>query len=216
MAALLASMLVAAPWPVPAGDETEEGGLSIEAEQALLEELERLRASTRTFMGDFHETRHLPMLPSPLRFEGRIYYDREGLFFMEYEQPFRYILRVRGGEALIYIEGSETADVSNLSEAEGMDQADVFAWDPSRFEGTIRREAGGFRLIPSTGESPAPGISILLDPETLTMKGVRITGEGGDVTELEFFNVVINQPLPERVTGFELPPGVERHRMGLQ
>ena len=197
--------------------EAEEAPvLSEAAEQALMERLERLHASTRTFQAAFEEARHLPSLPAPLRFEGRVYYHRDGLLFMEYVEPFRYILRVCQGEALIYIEGSGTADVSSLSGAEGLEQADVFAWDPSRFEGTVRGEPGGYRLVPSTQGPPGPGFSILLDRETLLMKEVCIFGEGGDRTELLFSNVRFNDPLPERVTDFRLPPGVERHRLDLQ
>lgn len=202
---------VGAPSPV-AG---EGRVLSPEAQQALLDRLERLHTSTRTFQAAFEETRRLSTLPSPLRFEGRVYYDRDGLFFMEYLEPFRYILRVEGREALIWVEGSGTADVSRLSEAEGLDQVDVFSWDPSRFEGAVREEPGGYRLVPSERNAQAPAVSVLLDRGTLVMKRVRIQGEAGDVTELSFFDVQVNEPLPDRVTGFRLPPGVERHRMDL-
>jgi outer membrane lipoprotein-sorting protein len=216
-ARLAAFVVITALWGLtPARTQAEGERLSPGAEQVLLERLDRLHETTRTFTAVFEETRHLRSLPAPLAFGGRVYFDRSGLFFMEYEHPFRYILRVQAGEVLIYIEGSETADVSTLGGAEGVDPLNLFAWDPSRFEGTIREEEGGYRLTPDAGAGNGTGLSVLVDRETLAMKHMRITGQGGDVTEFAFSDVRINQRLPERVTRYRLPPGVERRRLDLQ
>ena len=77
--------------------------LTQEEQNVLLGKLAAFQRSIKTFHGKFLEKKSTRALKSPLQFEGRIYYDAEGLFFMHYLEPVRHILRVKGGEALFFV-----------------------------------------------------------------------------------------------------------------
>ncbi|MCP4668080.1 MAG: outer membrane lipoprotein carrier protein LolA, partial [Deltaproteobacteria bacterium] len=69
-----------------AGDIAEKP-MDPSARKSFLDRLRKMQAGIRTFQADFKEERNMPALGRPLYFEGRVYYDRESLFFMEYQRP---------------------------------------------------------------------------------------------------------------------------------
>jgi outer membrane lipoprotein-sorting protein len=188
-------------------------------EQALLlEKLVELQKSIETFQSAFSEQRSTKVLKSPLHFEGRIYYDAKGLFFMQYFKPVKYILRVRGGEVLFYVEGSTTADMADLSNVEGMAKhSSLFVWDPGDFKGSIWESDDEYRLEDASGEvgerKGEKKVLIFLDRKNLHMKRIRIDDEFGDVTEISLSEQRINEELPPSVLHFSLPAGTKINRM---
>ena len=137
--------------------------------KTFLERLRKVQAGIRTFQADFKEERKMSSLERPLFFEGRVYYVRESLFFMAYQRPFQYILCVRGKEALLYVEGSRTADVMDISGIKGLGKRpDLFGWDPSRFKGSVWKGIEGYRLEETGSEGEAKNsrrLIVFLDPE---------------------------------------------------
>ena len=192
--------------------------LSPDESRAILDRLGRLRKDIITLQADFVEERTIPFLATPLRFEGRIYYHKNGLFFMEYVKPLRHILRVLNREALFFVEGSMTADVVDMSAANGLaGNADIFALNPDKFSGQIL-EGKAVYVLQDAGKSPDqkelnPKLSVFLDKKNLLVKEIRIEDASGDVTEICLHNVQTNLDIPESVLAFELPDGVKINRI---
>jgi len=193
----------------------EEGGivpLDLTEQKTFLDRLRNVQGDIRSLQADFVEERSIPSLKTPLRFEGRLYYHRKGLFFMEYRRPFNYILRVQGKEALFYVEGSQTADMVDISSVQGLPKhGDLFGWNPDAFKGQVWEDAQGYRL-----EETAQGgrrLTILLDRKTLLVRRIRFEDDGGDVTEITLSDMKVNHELPLSVLQFTLPKGIKVNRL---
>lgn len=198
--------------------ETAEEPMDQSARKAFLDRLRKVQAGIRTFQADFKEERKMPSLGRPLSFEGRVYYARESLFFMEYQRPFQYILCVRGKEALLYVEGSRTADVMDISGVKGLGKRpDLLGWDPNQFKGRVWEEAEGYRLEetgPKEGEvENSRRLIVFIDHKTLLASRIQMDDASGDVTKITLSNVKVNQELPLKVLHFTLPEGTRLNRL---
>ena len=131
--------------------------LSQTEREDLLDRLKVIQADIKTFEADFIEERSIESLPTPLIYEGTLYYDRNNLFFMKYSRPVHYILRVKGTEAIIYVIGSRTADVADISNGnEKTGHTDIFDWDPGSFQGKIYSDVSGFWFKETAQKQGAP------------------------------------------------------------
>ena len=211
-------LIVTSPFFTAAATEEDWRPLTEKEQGRLLERLVTFQKSIKTFQSNFMEIRSTKVLSSPLSFEGKIYYDATGLFFMHYLEPVRYVLRVKEGEALFFVEGSKTADVVDISNMEGMARhSNLFAWKPDAFTGSIWVSKSAYRLEDSSGKTQGKGkgrkILIFLDRRTLHMERLRIEDEFGDLTEIALSNQSVNEELPIFVTDFSLPEGIKINRM---
>ena len=221
--ALLAVMLILSSlygfaWGETADATAKLQVLSPNESRAILERLGRLRKDILTFQADFVEKRTIPSLVTPLQFEGRIYYQNNGIFFMEYVKPLRHILRVLKNEALFFVEGSTTADLVDMPAANGLaGNPDIFALNPDKLSGQIL-EGKTVYVLEDTGGNPdgkGPNQKLLvsLEKKSLLVKEIRIEDESGDITEICLFNVQINLDIPKSISAFELPDGVKINRL---
>jgi outer membrane lipoprotein-sorting protein len=198
--------------------ETAGKPMGQSARKDFLDRLQKVQADIRTFQADFTEERKMSSLGRPLSFEGRVYYARESLFFMDYRKPFQYILRVRGKEALLYVQGSRTADVMDISGVHGLGRRpDLLGWDPNQFKGRVWEEREGYRLEDTGPEGDEAGkrgrLIVFLDRKTLLARSIQMEDASGDVTEIALLNVKVNQELPSRVLRFTLPEGTRLNRL---
>ena len=137
---------------------------------------------------------------------------------MEYVKPLRHVLRVSNNEALFFVEGSPTADVVDMSEANGLaGNADIFALDPDKFSGQVL-EGEAVYVLQDAGKNPdqkglSPKLSVSLDKKNMLVKEIRIEDESGDITEICLLNVQTNLDIPPSVLAFELPDGVKINRI---
>jgi len=218
LAGCLAAAAAVHAYAAPAQGGVEGRPLGGAERAAFLQRLHTLQAGLQTFQAAFEESRTLASLKVPLRFSGRLYYDRAGLFFMAYTSPFEHVLRVQDSRALLYVAGAPTADEVDLSRVEGLARRpDFFGWDPADFRGTISRETRGYCLEESApGADGKPGLQmrILLETETLLAKRIRIQ-EGDTVTDIVLSQIQLNTPLPDPVVRFALPDGVTVNRIGM-
>ena len=192
--------------------------LTEEQQSVLLNKLSGFQRSVKTFQGDFVEQRSNTALKSPIHYKGRLFYNSEGLFFMHYLEPVRHILRVKGGEALFFVEDSTTADVVDISNMQGMaNHSSLFVWNPDDFKGRIWENKNEYRLEDSSGKAGQKeggrSIKIYLDRRTLLMQSVRIEDGFGDVTLISLSNQRVNEELPFYVLNFSLPDGTKINRM---
>ena len=186
--------------------------------RVILERLGSMRDDIRTLQADFVEERMIPALEMPLKYEGKIYYRNDGFFFMEYSKPIHHILRVQNNEALFFVEGSKTADLVNISAADGIaGNPDVFAINPANFSGQILEDEEVYVLTDKkkdeSEKGPAPKLTVSLEKKSLLVNRVRIEEGYGDVTEIFFRNVRTNQDIPTSIASFELPEGVKMNRI---
>jgi len=180
----------------------------------LLSRLKGIQSGIKTFEAQFIEERKLQALPSPLTYEGTFYYERDNLVFMKYVKPVQYILRVKGTEVTIYVVGSRSADIADLSMSNGgAGHTDIFNWDPSGFKGLIYSDADGVWLKESAKKPGAPKLNILLDKKSLLVKQFSIIGANGDTTKIIFTGKKVNQSLPNNVLNFSLPKGTKINRL---
>jgi outer membrane lipoprotein-sorting protein len=201
------------PKSMPAEEEKKQI-LSQTEREDLLSRLKVVQAKIKTFKADFFEERTLEALPSPLIYEGTLYYDRDNLLFMRYNRPVQYVLRVKGGEAMIYVIGSPTADIADISTGnKTTGHTDIFNWDPSSFKGQIYSDVDGFWFKETSQKNGAPQLNILLDRKTLLVKQFSIIGGNGDTTKIVFKDKKINQTLPSKVLNFSLPKGTKLNRL---
>jgi outer membrane lipoprotein-sorting protein len=199
--------------------ETLTGAMNPSARSAFLNRLSKVRAGIRTFQADFKEERRISSIKRPLLYEGRVYYNHKGIFFMAYQRPVKYVLQVKGTEALFYVEGSATADVVDISGLKGLGKRpDLFTWDPSTFKGDVWEETEGYRLqeaAPKKGEELDGGqLAIFLDRKTLLARRIWMKDASGDFTKITFSNAKVNRKLPSEVLQFALPKGTKLNRLG--
>jgi len=211
-AALLLAALVVLPLSRAQGGDETPRRLESGERQALFDRLAQVQQGITTFQADFEEKRTLSGLRRPLRYAGRLYYRRNDLFFMAYTTPIRYILRVQDNTALMYVQGNPSADRASISSSRDVaPQADWFAWDPAAFTGEVYRQPDGYRLV--SRQQNGPGLTILLDPESLLARQITIDNGSGDTTDIVLSAVETGRPLPESVTGYRLPAGVTINEM---
>lgn len=199
-----------------------EGGsrlLGRSEKKEVLEKLGKIKASTKTFQADFSEERSTASLKVPLHFEGRIYFDSEGLFAMQYTKPLKYILWVKGREAIFYVEGSTTADIVDLSNmGDAAKHVGFFNWEPGNFKGRIWECDKAYRLEDSSKNEKEGGgrrtLTIFIERSTLHMERLIIEDEYGDLTQITLYNLKMNEKLPSSVRYFSLPEGTKHNRLG--
>lgn len=205
---VLAAIVLSTP---RAGAEEPPEVLSSDARTALFERLKQVQSSLQTFQAHFVELRSVAGLQKPIRYEGMLYFEKDRLFFMHYETPVRHILCVRGAEALMYVEGSSSADVMRITGQGGLaENAAFLAWEPGHFTGTIRETEDAY-LFEETGageNNDRPALTFALQKNALIMKHLRIDNLAGDITDISFSSAEINALLPEEVRHFSLPKGV--------
>ena len=215
--ALLACCALCGNRPAYAADSAAPRPLDAPERAAFIDKVRGLQAGLQTFQAAFKESRSLAALKNPVRYECRLYYDRKGLFFMEYTMPFKHIMRVQGKEALFYVEESPTADTADLSNVEGLAQRpDIFGWKPDDFKGQVLEDSRGYVLeeaAPAAQQQAGRKLTIILDRTTLLATSIRIQ-DNDDVTEINLSDAQLNKALPDAVTKFSLPGTVKLNRIG--
>lgn len=198
-------LLLAASPPWAAADE-KPALLPAGARSRLFDRLKEIQATLTTFQAKFTELRSVTGLAMPIRYEGRLYFEKGRLFFMQYDHPARHILRVQGKEALMYIEGSPTADVMRLSDQGAVaENAAFLAWNPDRFTGTVSETADAFLF---EDKNNLATLTFALNKQTLIMNHLKIDNRNGDITDIRFSSETLNAPLPENIRNYHLPEGV--------
>ena len=198
--------------------KTNPRPLSPDASRAILERLGSMRKDIRTFQADFAEERSIPSIAVPLKYEGRIYYQYDGLFFMEYKKPLHHILRVLKNEALFFVEGSSNADLVDLSSVNGVaGNPNLFALDPTKFSRQVLEDNDVYILLNKKEgmdkNGSGPKLTVSLEKKSLQIKMVCMEDESGDVTKISLFNIQTNLDIPNAVLSFELPEGVKINRL---
>ncbi|MDX9786189.1 MAG: outer membrane lipoprotein carrier protein LolA [Desulfobacterales bacterium] len=207
---IIAFMIPVGSTPRAAAEETPTL-LPDNARPGLFDRLKQVQATLKTFQAHFVELRSVTGLAAPIRYEGTLYFEKDRLFFMQYDSPVHHVLRVRGKEALMYIEGSPTADVMMLSNQGAVaENAAFLAWDPNRFTGTISQTADTYFFQDTTAGA---ALTFALHKQSLIMKHLKIDNHTGDITDIRFSSEKLNAPLPEKVLDFKLPEGVILNRM---
>lgn len=199
-------------------DKAPLRSLSIDESRVIIERLRNMRKEMTSLQAGFIEERSIPSLAMPLKFEGRVYYKKDTLFFMEYEKPVHHILRVKADEALFFVEGSRTADLVDLSSVQGIaGNGDIFNIDPARFSGQVLEGEQAYVMEvnrENSGENDrGPRISVYLNKNNLSVKKIIIADESGDMTMITLFDVKVSQDLPQSIRTFELPEDVKINRL---
>lgn len=208
---------------IPAGRAfSDEGRLLTPGEQsAFFERLRGVQKDIKTLRAQFTEQRKIAAVKTPLSFSGQLYYSRDDLFFMSYEVPIQYTLHVKGREATLYVDGSPTADVVNISDMKGLaGPSNLFSWNPDGFTGKVWEDRDGYRIAERSKNTATHEqgmtLQLLLDKQTLLVKTIRIEDPSGDITEIALSAIEIDVDLPARVREFNLPEGIKLNRLNQQ
>lgn len=177
----------------------------VDALGALLRPVHTLQAGfTQTVLGA-----HLEVLQSG---EGELTVARPGKFRWEMKAPYPQLIVTGGDEVYVYDEDLAQVQVRPIDEALDGTPARVLAgevdalaseFDVSRADG----DDASFRLSPRADGAPYRELRLTFAGERI--RQIEIVDSLGQLTQVQLFNVRVNEPIDGARFVFEIPTGVD-------
>ena len=177
----------------------------VDALRALLRPIATLEAEfTQTVLGA-----HLEVLQSG---EGKLTVARPGKFRWEMTAPYPQLIVTAGDRVYVYDEDLAQVQIRPIEEAFDGTPARVLAgeiealaeeFDVSRIEG----EDGSFRLEPRADGAPYRELTLSFAGERI--RQIDVMDSLGQLTQVQLFNVRLNEPVDRARFDFEIPSGVD-------
>jgi outer membrane lipoprotein carrier protein len=205
LAAASALALSPGPWtvgtvaaPVPAASKAPGSAPAAHADdaaaQALFEQVLGRLSGYKDFHARFVETSESRAGTGDARESGQVYFKRPGLWRWEYTDPERKVVRVRGSEAEIAIEGDPQVSRYDLGSADGPAGIGSLLSGGERLSGsfTARFEKGGepqtpvLRLDPVTLSDDYEYLMLRVRRKDLAVLEVVIVDPGGNRLRFQF------------------------------
>ena len=224
-ATLLLALIVALAAPSAAETglpDPEEPGLSAsERIERLIERIRIEQAAIETLHADFEQTRESELLQEPEMSTGELWYAIPGSVLWDFDQPSNTLVCIRDGEMLTWFRDlgrAERVDIGRQS-----DQVLEYLSAGGSLD-TLRKYFLISASFPKDPDAPyrlelepkfrrvakrIAGMALELDRHGYFPVFLRYEEPGGDVTELRFSNVEINEPIPDERFAVELPAEVE-------
>ena len=217
--ALAFSTFVLAEEPPP--DPDAEGIGAAERIERLIERIQYEQSRMETLHADFEQHRESELLLEPETSTGRLWYRAPGAVLWDFAAPSDTLVRIRDGEMLTWFRDlgrAERVDVGRQA-----DQVMEYLSASQSLE-TLQRYFLITASFPSDDEAPyrldldpkfrrvaqrISGMAMELDREGYFPVYLRYEEPSGDVTELRFTNVVVNEEIPDERFEIELPEDVE-------
>ena len=202
-------------------DPNEAGLPAGERIERLIERIRWEQSRIETLHATFEQVRESELLQEPETSTGELWYRLPGSVLWDFAEPSNTLVRIHEGEMLTWFRGlgkAERVDIGRQA-----DQVLEYLSAGSSLE-TLRRY---FLITASFPKDPAApyrldlaprfrrvaqrisGMAMELDRQGYYPVFLRYEEPGGDVTELRFSDVVINQPIPDERFAVELPEDVE-------
>jgi outer membrane lipoprotein carrier protein len=177
----------------------------VDALDALLTPVSTLTARfTQTVLGA-----HLEVLQSG---EGQLRIARPGKFRWEMKAPYPQLIVANGERVYVYDEDLEQVQIKPIAEAFDGTPARVLAgetdalaaeFDVSRVESKPET----FRLSPRADGAPYRELRLSFDGKVIS--AIEVMDSLGQLTQVQLFDVHVNQPIDEASFAFDVPAGVD-------
>jgi len=187
----------------------------------VVQKVEEHYKSLKDFQAHFIQLARITSFPEDQRSEGKVYLKRKRLMRWDYETPSKDQYFIQGDTVLFYSPDVKQARRINLAGKEGIRSPLVFfeGLKSSEPDYTIsintdpvfdRSTRTILQLTPKDrGKVPLIKILLFVDTSDYHVERVDQYDLYGNVTELYFRDVLVNQNLPDTLFTFEAPKGVE-------
>ncbi|MEM8930453.1 MAG: outer membrane lipoprotein carrier protein LolA [Acidobacteriota bacterium] len=224
LTALLTLLLtLAAPLTAdePPPDPDEAGLSASERIERLIEQIRYQQAKIETLQASFVQVRESELLLEPETSTGELSYRVPGSVLWDFAEPSNTLVRIDGGEMLTWFRDlgrAERVDVGRQT-----DQVLEYLSAGGSLD-TLRRYFLITAKFPKDAETPyrldlkpkfrrvaqrISGMAMELDRRAYFPVYLRYEEPTGDVTELRFSDVVVNEPIPDERFAIDLPADVE-------
>jgi outer membrane lipoprotein-sorting protein len=171
------------------------------------ESIENNMSQVKSISGAFTQKKDIRILSRPLISKGRLFYLSPDSIRWEYMEPVKSILLVDKGDVkrFIFKEGSFVEDSSARLEAVRIVVGQITEWFAGRFNNNKDFKAditdGKVVLTPqnSTIKNFIKTVVITFSKNEGVISAIEIIEVQGATTSLEFYDTVINKPLPEGI-----------------
>jgi outer membrane lipoprotein-sorting protein len=199
LAGLVAAGWIGASARLEASDRPTPGRCATPVE--CLAEVTAAQSGVRSIAARFKQTKRVALLREPLVSSGRFTFTRPDRVRWEVLEPAPFVVEIAGSRLRVG-EGGELHDVE-AGGAAGVfsDLAGIFTGEGLGKGFAVSQGPEGrysFRLEPRRGSlsRTIASLDLIADPETHRPKRAVIREPGGDVTEVELFDAVVNQAPP--------------------
>lgn len=226
---LLAGLAAAGPGPVhaEAPDPNAPGLTDGQRLRALLERVQHEQAAMKSLVADFTMRQESDLLAEEEESQGRFLYAAPDRVRWDYADPRAMTVVVDEGEMTTWFRDlgrAEVAEVGRYSDRflKYMSAASSLGTLLESFDARVRfdDEDGGPYRIELTPKyrriaRRVKTITLWIDRDRYLPARVRFETAGGEVTDFQFADVVVNGDLPAEAFRLELPPEVEVDRVQL-
>ena len=175
--------------------------------------LEDFFVKVRTLQADFHQVVLDEDLVPLQETSGRMWLARPGRFRWSYGQPVEQEVLADGLYLWVYDVGLEQVIVRSQSKTLGNTPAELLAGEGKSGDSYLieylgeQGEISWVTLFPK--DSSAPFSQIQLGFKNGDLRLVQMLDQLGQITRLEFGNVIVNDSLPQDLFRLDLPAGVD-------
>ena len=195
--------------------------LSAESNNELIAEIQQKYDQTHSLSADFHQKTRSQATSMGTSAKGRLFFLKPRAIRWDYEQPKQQFI-INGDKAWLYVPEEKTIYLYNadqiinspvvLSFFSGLGQLrEMFNITqlPSESGPPPRQR---LLLLPRESESPVSRITLFVDPQSHLVVGIQTQDPLGNINEITFTNIQVNQPLMPSWFDLEVPEGVRLER----
>lgn len=221
LAALLALACVAAPAaaqtdatdPDAAAEQSAQAEQAVPAQPAVPAELQEFFAGIDTIRGEFRQVLFDTRGQAVERSAGEFAILKPGRFRWHYTEPYEQLIVADGDNIWLYDQDFEQVTVREQTDSLSQSPAMLLggaadALDAFRYLGSYSQDGRDWlRLEPATPESDFRAVDLSFAGGELEL--MELTDALGQVTRIEFTELVMNEPLDDALFTFTPPPGVD-------
>jgi outer membrane lipoprotein carrier protein len=186
----------------------------------LAQALQKKYSGIKGFSADFVQTYRGGVLNKQLSERGRLLIKKPGKMRFEYTDPEKKLFVSDGVKIYLYVPQDKQVTVSNMPPQDKATTPVLFLvgkGDLGRdFQASFTELPSGsaagsraLKLMPRTRQEDYDWLVIVVDPATLTLRGLSYGDPQGGTSSLSFTNLKENSGLADKEFDFKLPRGVD-------
>ena len=180
--------------------------------EEVIQEITKATQATKTIQCRFVQSKVMAMLAEPSVSEGKMYYVAPDRMCWEYEKPYSSSFIVNGEQIIRTNDGkTEITDANSNRMFKGLSDfimgciSGQKLFDKTAFNIMVFDEGNDWRaeLFPLKRDMKRMFQTIVFrfDKKVLNINSMEMTGPNGDVTRIQFMDVVSNQPIKDVIFG---------------
>lgn len=186
----------------------------------LAQALQKKYSAVKGFSADFVQTYRGGVLNKQLSERGRLLIKKPGKMRFEYTDPEKKLFVSDGVKIYLYVPQDKQVTVSNMPPQDKATTPVLFLvgkGDLARdFQASFTELPSGsaagsraLKLVPRTRQEDYDWLVIVVDPATLTLRGLSYGDPQGGTSSLSFTNLKEDSGLADKEFDFKLPRGVD-------